>query len=170
MDASVNGDTVHVSVGNYDPEVTVTKSITLVGAQAGNAANGVAHNATRAGGESQVNNGFNVSASDVTIDGFLIVGADGVNDPGAGIVLTGSQSGYSIVNNIIRGNVIGLYLNSNGTHATLVKQNLFDDNSIDGPAGKTAIYSDQGLQNATIDTNTFTLNESTITIGATPAR
>ena len=171
VNASVNNDTVIASAGDYVPEVTVNDSITLQGAQAGNAADGLAQNAVRAGGETQVENGIRVNGSDVTVDGFLFDATDGTDDENAALLLPGSGSGFNVENNIFRGNVFGLYLNSDGTDATTVSHNLFDsnNNTPNAPVSGTAIYSDQNAENITINSNKFVGDDGAITLGETAA-
>jgi len=75
------GDTVLVAAGTYTENLTIAKSITLLGAQSGLAATGSA----RVGGESVINGAgtfaVTITADNVTIDGFEIAnfGRDGVN-------------------------------------------------------------------------------------------
>ena len=99
--AATSGDTVLVDPGTYPELVTITKSVTLKGAQAGVA--GWSHG----GAESivgTVNGAFDVLASNVVIDGFKITGVDGsvgYSSLGAGIHTWGMTSGYGFRNNII---------------------------------------------------------------------
>jgi hypothetical protein len=97
------GGTVQVLAGSYTEDVTVGKSVTLVGANAGISA-GI--NAGTRGPESTLTGGFIVQASNVTIDGFEIVGGANVGEP-AGVYLAGGASNITIQNNIIDGNGTG---------------------------------------------------------------
>ncbi|MFI6078095.1 nitrous oxide reductase family maturation protein NosD [Actinoplanes sp. NPDC051343] len=84
--------TVQVAPGAYTESVTVSRSLTLQGAQAGQDAR-----SRRAGRESVVN-GFTVKADNVTVDGFTV---NGPADQGsAGLVMQGANSGETIQNNI----------------------------------------------------------------------
>ncbi|MFN8475441.1 MAG: right-handed parallel beta-helix repeat-containing protein [Anaerolineae bacterium] len=154
------GDTVLVHAGTYSELVTVNKTLTLKGAQAG--VSGVGRcNATA--GESIMNGtggAFYVTANNVVIDGFVVEGAT-ASYLGTGIYMTGSQSGGQVLNNVIRNNIFGLYLNGNGSSATpssltLASQNCFANNNQPGAASGNGIYSDQGLTYARIDGNYFT--------------
>ncbi|HEX8181042.1 MAG TPA: thrombospondin type 3 repeat-containing protein [Pyrinomonadaceae bacterium] len=158
--ASSAGDQINVCPGTYNGglasgsnAIVVDKSLSLFGAQAG--ADGRTRT-TAATEEAIITDGFYVSASNVVIDGFIVQGADGTNDFGNGITLVNSASGYTVRNNIIRDNIFGLYLNSNGVAGSDVRRNLFDSNNRPGPASGNGIYSDNGLSNALVDSNKFT--------------
>ena len=161
INAVVADDTVMVEKGVYNENITVNKSIALLGANHGVDAR------TRTGvPESRLVNGVNVAANNVTIDGFTVSGADGVGDYGPGIYLPGSVSGTHVVNNIVRDNVFGLYLGNEGTNPAVVQYNLFDANNRTGAASGQAIYSDQRLVNAVIEDNKF-VNHSVYAIDLT---
>ena len=157
VNAANNGDSVLVDAGTYPEVVVVAKSITLKGAQAG-----VAGWARGGASESIVrttDGAFQLLADGVVIDGFTIegvVGASGISSLGAGIWTSGDHSGYMMVNNIIQGNTIGVYLNSQGGSPTTVSGNLFRDNNELGAASGDAIYSDLGAVDVAIDGNRFT--------------
>lgn len=93
------GDTIEVAAGAYPEFVTIDKSLTLKGAQAGNA--GSAARAGSPGTESVVTGGaVDIEASDVTLDGFSF------NFAGTQVCVncfnTGS-SGVTIKNNVFSG-------------------------------------------------------------------
>jgi hypothetical protein len=84
--ASTAGDTINVAPGTFSELVTIGKSLTLLGAQAGVKATG----STRTGGETVIDGTGNsstyniiVEADNVTIDGFKVeirnVARDGIN-------------------------------------------------------------------------------------------
>ncbi|HEX8128990.1 MAG TPA: thrombospondin type 3 repeat-containing protein, partial [Pyrinomonadaceae bacterium] len=151
--AASNGDQISVCAGTYTETVTVNKALTLSGAQAGVDAR------TRTGQPESIMNGtggaFSITASNVTVDGFTV--QEGSAAPLAnGITLAGNRSGHRILNNIIRDNTFGLYLNSNGLIQSVVRFNFFDGNNRAGAAGGNGIYSDQGASNVLIDQNRFT--------------
>lgn len=154
--AAGSGDTVLVDPGTYSELVVITKSVTLTGAQAGVSGCG------RSGPESVVgapNGAFQILADNVVIDGFTITGVDwsgGVSSMGAGIHTTGTYAGHIIRNNIITGNPMGLYLNSDGTFPSIVEDNFFDSNNAPGPGAGNGIYSDQGANDVAIRDNCFT--------------
>jgi hypothetical protein len=160
VDAASSGDTIKVCPGTYPESVSVNKTLTLEGAQAGvDARTGRSDPLAEAivdPPDSGFTPGFNVTASDVTIDGFTVQGAD--ND--AGILLSSTSSGYQILNNIIQNNTIGLYPGSSGTTETLIQHNLFKSNNVPGAAGGSGIYVDTGSRNMSVDENKFTGNET----------
>lgn len=108
---------------------------------------------------------FNVTASGVKIDGFTIENASAA-PLGAGIALPATGSGYQVINNRIRDNTFGLYLNSNGATQTIVRRNLFDSNNRPGASSGDAVYSDQGASNVLIEQNKFTGHASAAVVFA----
>jgi hypothetical protein len=178
MNAAVNGDTITVDPGTYNELVTVNKSVNLLGAQAGVDARNPARTGLPAT-ESVVdgNNGttsFDVTASNVTIDGFTVQGDTNPNQFGFGILLGAGTSGAHVLNNIIQDNIAGLSLANMSTPA-LIQHNLFRNDNNTGPVSGTGIYSDQfnaggNLNNVTIDANAFVNdNNDGIIIGPTSA-
>src|SRR2546422_1559078 len=180
IQAAVNDpgcSTIDVAAGLYPETVTILRTLTLNGAQAGMDAR------TRAvplSSESVVgapDGAFQIEADKVVINGFTIQGV--VSDPsappftglGAGIWtnpdFSGTQGGHQILNNIIQLNIVGIYLNNRCTFGTLVRFNLIRNNTAPGPASGNGIYSDVGLCNAVIDQNKFSgnTNGSVLVIG-----
>ncbi len=155
------GDVINVTAGTYTELVTVNKAVTLLGAQSGNDA---AARCDMTTGETIMNDprgAFNVTANGVTIDGFVVQGATNTTWMGTGIYLPSNTSGHTIRNNVIRNNIMGLYLNSSGAQPTLVSNNCFKNNNVSGPAGGNGIYADAGTNNVTVQSNTFTGHENT---------
>lgn len=93
VDHAVAGDTVLVKAGTYDELVTVPKSLTINGAQAGNAVGGRTFGNAA---ESTVNGRFTVQAADVTLDGFSIT-SPGLN---IGVLLKTAADNASVENDI----------------------------------------------------------------------
>lgn len=168
--------TINVAAGTYNEEVTINRSLTLNGAQAGVDAR------TRSGAESIVqhpNGPIQVEADNVKIDGFTIQGA--INDPftnvgafGAGIWsnpgFAGNSGGLTIVNNIVQNNIAGIELDSNCPNATLVQHNLIRNNNSPGSGSGNGIETNFGLCNATIDSNKFSGDTSSsflVAVGST---
>jgi Right handed beta helix region/RTX calcium-binding nonapeptide repeat (4 copies) len=158
-DAADPGETVAVCEGTYDsgndatPLVAVAKSVTFLGPQAGVDAR------ERTGQPeallSDEEGAFNVQANDVTIDGFIVEDTTDMSSQGTGIFLAGANSDQHVVNNIVRDNIFGLYLNSNGQNQTVVHHNLFQNNNESGSAAGNGIYGDQNTDNVLIDANRF---------------
>lgn len=158
VNAAAATNIVHAYAGNYTENgssVSVTKTLTLEGAQ--NGVDARTRNVPDAQ-EAVATSGFTVAANNVTLDGFLI-DTNGIVSPTrgeSGAYLSYLNSGYQVTNNIFRDNIFGLYFNSSGVSASMVKHNYFTANNRPGPAHGNGIYSDQGLSKATITENYFT--------------
>lgn len=163
--AASNGDQIDVCAGTYPETVTVNKFLTLRGAQAGVDARTRSVPTTQESILNAPGGSLNITASNVTVDGFTV--QEGSAAPLAvGIVTAANRSGHRILNNIIRDNTFGLYLNSNGASQSLVRFNFFDSNNRAGAASGNAIYSDQGASNILIDQNYFTGHTSAAMVWA----
>jgi parallel beta-helix repeat protein len=168
--AAGTGDTIEVAPGTYSESVDVTKSVTLLGAQASvdartgrtGASESIVDGKDLGGG--QRSTAFYVTANDVTIDGFTIKNTNSVNKFGAGIVLGAGTSGAHIVSDIFSNNLVGLFLaNASTTDQAVVQHDLFENNNQTGAAGGEAIYTDQfvaggALNDVLIDSNKITGN------------
>jgi uncharacterized repeat protein (TIGR01451 family) len=168
------GETIHVAAGTYAERVNVNKQLTLLGAQAGIDAR------TRSGAESIINQGagetaFNISASNVVIDGFTAEGATSSTTFGFGILVDAGISGAQILNTIIQNNIAGISLANTGVSQLVLRHNLVQNNNQPGPISGTGIYSDQFsaggvLSNVLIEENTFDNNANVgVLIGPTTA-
>jgi parallel beta-helix repeat protein len=152
VDAASPGDTVRVCAGLYRENVQVNKTLTLIGSgptgrqRTGNpAAEAVVE------GDSVIGT-FYLNANNIAMSLFTVR-----NNPNApGIYTTPAFSGYRILNNLLQGNVFGLYLNTSGNTRSFVANNAFRFNTAAGAANGNGIYSDQGLRRVTIETNFFT--------------
>ena len=174
VNAAAAGGTVTVDAGTYAEQVTVNKPLTIQGAKAGVDARGGGRPTASAASESVVTgtsgtNGrsaaFRILADDVTIDGFTVTGQSNPDElVGAGVVIGPKQSGTHVVNDVVRGNVAGLFLaNYSPTDAALIQHCYFGSNNNDGPNGGRGVYtngtvSGGNLTNVTIDANTFANN------------
>ena len=164
-------DPINVAAGTYNEQVTISRTLTLNGAQVGVDAR------TRSGPESIITNScgpVQIEADNVKIDGFTI---EGSTDPDpcflAGIWtnpgFSGTQGGHTIVNNIVQNNISGIELDSTCAAApTLVQHNLIRNNNNPGPGSGNAIQTNFGLCNATIDSNKFSghTNSSLLVFGS----
>jgi len=148
---TVTGTILQVSAGTDAENVTISKSITLEGANFG-----VNPVTTTRGAETIVDGTFtgapfDITANNVVLDGFTIEhGEGGAN---AGVATSSTVSGYNIENNIITDNTIGVYANCSA--ASTIQDNLFNGNNISGPSGGAGIYSDQGTASLTVNGNEF---------------
>ena len=101
--------------------------------------------------------GFDVEAAGVTIEGFTIQPDPTlVTHDGVGIFTSPLFGGYDIRHNVLQNNSIGVYVDSDGSAATYVRENCLRGNNLSGAAGGNGVYSDQGLSNAAITNNYFT--------------
>jgi len=137
------GDTIRVEPGTYHESVAVNKTLTF---RADSRRGSVIVDPAALG------SGFNVQANDVRILGFTVQDAQG----NAGITLGRGFSGADVEGNVLRDNTFGIYLNSNGAHTTVIRNNAFLHNNAAGSASGNGIYSDQGVSNARIEGNFFT--------------
>ncbi len=172
VNAAPVGGTVTVDAGTYAETVTVNKSLTIQGAEAGVDARG--NGRREAGAESVltgatttagVGAGFYITANDVTVDGFTIEGETSQDlMVGAGLVVAPNVSGTHVVNDILQNNVSGMFLaNASPTDAAVIQHDVFRNNNNAGTNGGRGIYSDQSvsgglLTNVTIDGNSFVNN------------
>ena len=115
IDASQNGDEVHVEAGTFYESVIVDKSVTIKGNNAGIDGNDNSRNPETVLYPTGFY-GFNVKADNVTIDGFNINGAN-PNDPGYSIVNTGDLSNT----------LIGIYHIQSGKNNLIVENNIIEN-------------------------------------------
>ncbi len=170
INAATPNDTIIVCPGTYSELVNVNKSLTLLGAQAGvdprsssrpgtDATESVVDGAPSGGTKTTA---FQVTASNVTIDGFVAKDNSNQNTFGAGILTGAGTTGHVIQNNVVTNNIIGLIL---GSSNTTIAQNLFLANNQSGPVSGTGIYSDEfvaggTVSNVVIDDNRFSANNN----------
>ena len=155
VNAAAPGDTVKVCPGTYTENVTVNKALILNGAKAGvNGTRVVGANESVVHALDSNQPIFMLTADGITLNGFLVEG----NTNNAGIQTSPTFSGYRILNNIVRDNVFGIYLNSAGATTTLVRRNLLQNNNANfgvASASGNGIYSDQGTVGVSIQANHF---------------
>jgi parallel beta-helix repeat protein len=158
VDASAAGDRILVCPGTYDENVDVdTPNLSVEGPSSIKHASGKAIVRGETGAL-RPNGSVILNADGITWMGFTV--SD--NTEGPGMYTSPAHFGYDIRGNVFEDNVFGLYLNSaaapGGTSGTRVRDNKFADNNTRGPANGNGIYSDQGLQNASITGNRFQEN------------
>ena len=168
VNAAAAGAIINVDAGTYGELVTVNKSLTIRGAQAGVDARGSTRQSsssesvlTGANLGGSVSSSFYINANDVTIDGFIVQGNTSAGQYGAGIVIAPNRSGTHILDNIVQNNIAGLYLaNGSTTDQAVVQHNVFRNNNNAGANGGRGIYTDAQvsggtLTNVLIDSNFF---------------
>lgn len=155
------GDTINVAAGTYAEAVAINKSLTLLGAQSGvNEAGrtfGAASESTLKpnGGSANLNGVFgvfNVSAANVTIDGFSVGVNGAITGPGGGIYQSSTTAGYTVKNNIVNGFAgrIGINVAAGASNAS-VRGNRVENGE---PAGL-GVYFSNGATGEVVD-NTIT--------------
>ncbi|HET7707077.1 MAG TPA: Ig-like domain repeat protein [Thermoanaerobaculia bacterium] len=150
---AVNGDVIDVGPGTFNnggAAVNVNKSVVIAGEQAG-----VDARTRAAATESILTIPLSLSADNVVLDGFTITCGTCVPF-GSGVATSSANSGHRVVNNIITGNIIGIFFGSSGATQSVVQFNHIFDNNVPGAASGTGIYSDSGLLNGVIDQNRLT--------------
>ena len=176
VSAASAGDVIVVGPGTYNEYVYIDKSITLLGAQAGNDAR-----VDRHGPESIVNalagkDAIDIYQATVVIDGFTVRGAAG-NYSGIEVEDSINNNTTQLLNNIFQNNGTGVYLYYS-YYGNVVEHNLFRNNNAGGASlggygiyiyysefdlingneftgNKTAaIYADYGMYYGTITNNT----------------
>jgi hypothetical protein len=164
--AATAGDTIQVCAGIYPETVHVDKTLTFLGAKAGVDGRHHRGNLTHESVVLSLPGDFVIDGgvSGVTIDGFTLQGAG--NDAVTADAIEAFQggSGYTIVNNVIRDNELGINLqNPDGSQPTRIARNAFIDNSVGTTAnGGTAVFISNGPANSTtIEQNTFTGHRET---------
>src|SRR5438132_3602157 len=164
VNAANPGDTILADAGIYAESVTVNKSLVLEGAQHGVDAQNGRPGAQESILDAATNNGqtlFNITASNVTIDGFTVQNATNPNQFGFGILMGAGTSGTQLLNNIIQNNIAGISLANNSVfNLAVIQHNLIQNNNQPGPVSGTGIYSNQfqaggTLAEVLIDNNTF---------------
>src|SRR5439155_3367776 len=161
--AASPGGIIRVCPGTYRESVAIFKPLTLQAPrQQGQATECktptaddptqeaiVMYNAALNGGNPS--EGFDVESSNVTIDGFKIEPDPAiVFQNGIGIFTSRFFAGYDIRHNVVQQNTIGMYVNSNGSATTYVRENCSRNNNLPGAGGGVGLYFDQGISNAQI--------------------
>ncbi len=172
--AASPGDTIRVCAGLYIEQVTIDRTLTLLGAQAGVDAR------TRpfvSANESIINHPcgpVQIEANKVVLNGFTVQGStlpdpcflSGIwTNPG----FSGTDGGHQILNNIVQNNISGIELDSTCVYATLVQFNLIQNNSNPGPGSGNGIQTNFSLCRASIDHNKFSGDTSTSVLVVAPS-
>ena len=162
VNAAASGDSIIVRAGLYPETVTVMKTLTFQGAQAGIEATKGRTSAVRESIVSGHDGGFVLQANDITVDGFTAQEAynTGISSFASGIWTDTHFSGYRLLNNIVQMNTIGITLASSAGDTTVVSGNRIVNNNEPGSAAGNGIYADQSLGSGTITNNVFRNNSS----------
>jgi hypothetical protein len=145
------GDTIRADVGTYHENVVINKPLTVQGANFGVNPVRVFRRFESVVDGDFAGAPFTIAANNVTIDGFKII--DGQTGNNAGISTNAAFGGFTIQNNIITNNTIGVYANCNS--ASTIQYNVFDGNNLPGPSGGAGLYSDQGTVGLSVTNNEF---------------
>ncbi|QPP05214.1 hypothetical protein G4Z16_01095 [Streptomyces bathyalis] len=170
--AASPGDEIRVCAGTYNEVVTVNKAnLRLVGpavAPTGTACRTAgAPDPTRqaiiqsTGGSGSVR----LLEDGIRFSRFAVRN----NTASYGIATSAAHSGYQVRQNRIENNVFGAYFSSSGTSLSEAEQNCIRNNNETGSASGNGIYTDVGLKNANIETNTFSGNENSGVLLDAPA-
>ena len=175
VDAAVAGDTILVSKGVYDEDVTITKGVTLMGAE-----HGVSGSATRLAADESVILGRVVvnTAADVAIDGFLIkadatTGTVGPSAPALNFLLAGTgATGHVVTNTVFYSEVVGggpdsraISMSPSAAGKITVDDNLFTGtphSQFSGAAWGRGIWADGGGVELHITDNAFVSTRTAI--------
>jgi hypothetical protein len=160
------GDTIKVCAGIYPETVNVDKSLTFLGAKAGFDGRKKRKKLNKESVVVSLQGDFVMQpgVDDVTIDGFTLQGAGSDAFTADAIEAFAGGSGFTIVNNVIRDNELGINLqNPDPSHPTEIARNAFINNSLGTTAeGGTAIFISNGpANNTTIENNSFSLDRET---------
>ncbi len=168
INAAHNGDTIIVDAGTYtvSSPITVNKSVTLRGANAGTCGTCSRGAESIIDGTPDTNTNFGydlyLTTTNITVNGFTIQ-----NGISAGVAGGGTLDGLSFIDNIVQNNTAGL-IEFGGTGLTIA-HNLFLNNlgtnatTINLPVSGDAIYDDFAHTNVSITDNTIDGSSQAIT-------
>ena len=114
VNAASAGEEISVAAGTYHELVTVNKSLRSTARSRGRRDGGRPRqrrdvvDGTTSGAFRTTS--FDITSSNVTLDGFTVENATSANTIGFGIVLGAGTHGSHILNTIVQGNIVGLAL------------------------------------------------------------
>jgi hypothetical protein len=150
------GHTLTVAPGTISETVTVTKSLTINGSNSGVNANSPADitmlNGARSVESILLATNIQVTAPNVTIDGFTFTGAGGIHTNG---VVANAADGLTMINNVFASVPSSAYNNNSG--ATAQSNLIFSNNRVIGSnaAGISAINAFDNINSMTMNANYF---------------
>ncbi len=149
VNAASAGDTIAVASGTYNETVSITKPLTLEGAQAG--VQGANASSTPRNGDESTVMAMNISSGNVTVNGFSFANPGNQMNIGSSTIL----SGVVIENNIFSGySSVGMPTNLAGN--LVIKGNLFENPKASSEPMQ--IKSDEtagGCSGTAVENNTF---------------
>ena len=130
-----SGGTVNVNAGSYAETVTVSKAVSLVGANEGTAGNG-----TRIGetiiDPSSPGIGITIGSANVTINGFQLGTSNSSNNLSTAILSAGNTN-FSARNNIIYANGFGITVTAISSGSVSLSDNLINMLDLEDPQNAT---------------------------------
>lgn len=172
---AVDGDEIMVAAGTYAEALTVTKAVSIIGANAGLAGTDAGR-----GAESVIDGTLEISAAAaVTIDGMKFLNDTPVSRAGIDTVLVTTGAGHVIANTVFESAVAGggtsgrgdvaIYTHVLTTGSLTIRDNLFAGDGSFGPAAQFStaawsrgIWSNVNGATLTIEGNTFENNRTGI--------
>ena len=160
IDLALTSGTVTVAGGDYTENVTISKVLTLNGANQGTAGNG-SRTTESLIDPGSLSTAITVSANDVTIDGMQI-GTNASTSMATGGITAAITGGISVVNNVVYANSSGISVIGSATGTINVSNNLVSmlavedaTNPFNGSLG-IVLSSISGDADANITTNDLT--------------
>lgn len=174
IDMALAGGTVNVVAGTYSESLTISKALTLNGANQGTAGNGSRSSESIIDPSSNLV-GLTISSDNVTVDGFQF-GTSSVSSNITNGIVT-SNTGSTIQNNIIYANSIGVLASGASTGTVSINNNLIDmlavEDALNATSGSIGLalssfsgdvdlnVNDNDISNAGIGVFTYGLSSST---------
>ncbi len=158
--AAPAGSSIYVCAGTYPEAVSVTKNVTLLGAQWGNTATA---GRTDPSQETTIDNpaGTDVTyagASTGTLSGFSLIGnGNGAGNDNGIVALQAGQSGFTWTDNIITGTSTGINFEVDGITPTTISANRITGNTEAGGSelSNGIFFTNGPANNVTISGNLF---------------
>lgn len=167
--AASSGSTIKVCPGKYDPVVVPTgKDLTIIGSSVTSTSSSQcivpATNPATDQGKYAVVDG-NGTTDAISVDGVtnqVVLQNLTIQNGPTGVHTTSGTRSLQIKSNVIQNNSIGVYLNGGAPDSAKnkVQTNCIRRNNLAGSASGSGVYSDQNLDSAKIEKNTFFRNNN----------